>query len=211
MYLIRKAERKDISFLIECILAAESFAGKSTYELIFDLSREQIVQILTQIFEEEIENQEICVKSFAVIQYQNQLVAGCAAWIEGLEGIGSGTLKATALSYYVSDKLKNNPKLDAIAEVNIHRSFHAIQLESFYTIPEFRGKKLSNLLIDFHLGNLKNSDTHLAEIITVSDNYAAIKSYQNANFKIAEKTSSDNPLVKDILGSKGKTLLRRKI
>ncbi len=211
MYLIRKAIPDDIPFLIECILAAEGFAGKSTYEIIFDLSREEITNILTQIFQEDIENQEICLQSFAVIEYQKQLVAGCAAWIEGKEEIGSGTLKATAFSYFVSDKLKNNPKMEAIAEVNITRTFHAIQLESFYTVHEFRGKKLSNLLIDFHIGNLKNKDTHYAEIITVTENTIALKAYQNAGFKIAEVSSSENPLVQEILGGKGKTLLRRKI
>ncbi len=211
MYLIRKAQPRDIPFLINCILAAEGFAGKSTYEFIFDLNPTEVRNFLTQIFEEEIENQEICVNSFAVIEYKNQLIAGCSAWIEGLEGIGSGTLKATAFSYFVANKLKKNPKIDAIADVNIPRTMGAIQLESFYTVPEFRGKKLSHLLIDFHLGNLKNKETHYAEIIAVTENQSAIRAYQNANFKIVEKSSSENPLVLEILGGKGKTLLRRKI
>lgn len=211
MYLIRKAIQNDIPFLIDCILAAEGFAGKSTYEIIFDLSREEVRNILTKIFEEDIENQEICVNSFAVIEYKSQWVAGCAAWIEGKENIGSGTLKATAFSYFVTDKLKNNPKIEALADVNIPRTFGTIQLESFYTIPEFRGKKLSNLLIDFHLGNLKNKAIHAAEIITVTENQSAIRAYQNANFKIVENSTSENPLVKEILGANGKTLLRRKL
>lgn len=211
MYLIRKAKSEDIPFLIDCILAAEGFSGKSTYEHIFDLNPSEVRKLLTQIFEEEIENQEICVKSFAVIEYKNQLVAGCSAWVEGLEGISSGTLKATAFSYFLADKLKNNPKIDALAEVNIPRTIGAIQLESFYTVPEFRGRKLSHLLIDFHLGNLKNKEIHHAEIITVIENQSAIRSYQNANFKIVEKSYSENPLVLEILGGKGKTLLRRKI
>jgi len=211
MYFIRKANHNDIPFLVDCVLAAESFAGKSTYEIIFDLNKTEMVKILTQIFEEDIENQEISVKSFAVIEFNQKLVAGCAAWIEGLEGIGSGTLKATAFSYFVADKLVNNPKIEALANVNVPRSFGAIQLESFYTIPEFRGKKLSHLLIEFHLGNLKNSDTHKAEIIAVTENTSAIRAYQNAGFKIIENSISNDPLVFEILGGKGKSLLTKKI
>jgi|YNPMSStandDraft_2_1061718.scaffolds.fasta_scaffold00184_30 GNAT superfamily N-acetyltransferase len=211
MYLIRKAKPQDIPFLMDCILAAEGFAGKSTYEIIFDLDRNEIKQILTNIFNEGIENQEICVNSFAVVEYKNQLVAGCAAWIEGKDGIGSGTLKATAFSFYVSEKLVNNPKIEALAKVNIPRTMGAIQLEGFYTIPDFRGKKISNLLIDFHIGNLRNADVHKAEIITVTENTSAIRAYQNAGFKIIENSFSDDPLVKEILGGSGKTLLARKI
>lgn len=211
MYLIRKAQPNDIPFLVNCILAAESHAGKSTYELMFDLKQEEVRNLLIKIFEEEIENQEICLQSFAVIEYNHQLIAGCAGWIEGREGISSGTLKATALSYLIPDKLINNPKVNAIAEVNIPRTNGAIQLESFYTITEFRGKKLSHLLIDFHIGTLKNKNIHYAEIITVNNNHSALRSYQNANFKIIENTVSENPLVLEILGGTGKTLLRRKL
>lgn len=209
MYQIRKALPTDLSFLIVCVLQAESLTGKSTYETLLNYNASQTIQLLKGIFLEEIEDQELCVQSFAVVTYGGEAVAGCAAWIECLNGTPSNTLKATALHFLTQQNFQNNPYFQALSEVNIPRTPMTIQLESFFTHPEFRGKNLAQLLIEFHLSNLQSPEIQFAEIQAVNENTSAIKAYQKAGFSAQKTTSSTNPLVHQLLGGTGKTLLQK--
>lgn len=211
MYQIRKALPSDLPFLIECVLQAESLSGKSTYETLLNFNATQTTNLLKSIFEEEIEDQEVCVHSFAVVTYRGEPVAGCAAWIECLNGTPSNTLKATALHFLTQQNFQNNPFFHALADVNIPRTPMTIQLESFYTHPEFRGKNLAQLLIEFHLFYLQSPEIKFAEIQTVNENLPAIKAYQKAGFSMYQQTSSTDPLVYQLLGGSGKTLLQKSI
>ena len=70
----RKAEEKDIPFLIETIVAAEkSGTDVFSYSKIFELPELEIRKILADILAEDVTGQELCYSDYLMAEYEEKV------------------------------------------------------------------------------------------------------------------------------------------
>jgi ribosomal protein S18 acetylase RimI-like enzyme len=213
---IRKAHPTDADLIIEAIIAAEkSNSPLLSYSAIFGMSEEEVEDLLRQALEEEIEGQEICHAHFLIAEVDGRPAAACASWIEGMDGVPSGQIKANVLFHLIGKDKWNAAaeKLKAVAETNIERTAGAAQIESVYTRPEFRGKGLTAMLINEHFKQHKEQNPGLekAQVILLKNNTSAESAYGKAGFvKTAERTSN-HPLAGELLPCPAKIMMEKKL
>lgn len=212
---IRRAAPADADFIADAIIAAEkSGSNLLSYSAIFDLSEDEVREVLKQVMDEEIEGQEICLSHFLVAEVNEEPAGACACWIEAKDGVPSGQMKANIL-YHVLGKEKWDKaaeKLKAIAETNIERTSGAAQIESVYTKKEFRGRGITALLIEEHIKQLKqHASPGKAQVILLSNNADAERAYTRAGFKKIAERRGTSSLLKEILPGDGKVMMERQI
>lgn len=178
----RPATHNDVELLTEAIIASEK-SGTNTlfYQSVFGLDEAETAELISNIFEEEIEGQEWYIPGFVIAEWDGNPAACLSHWVEGATGLGSGMLKAQALSYFLGALWQNaRPLLDAISVVQIPRTQGTLQLENIYTRPEFRGKGIASELINHVIES--NGNCPAAEIQLMAENKAALASYTKCGF-----------------------------
>ncbi len=213
---IRNANENDLDFLVEAIYYAEKSGTEIfSYSTIFNLSEEEIKQILRNIIAENEGYCELSLDSFLVAEIDNKLVGTVAGWVEAMDEIPSALAKANMLfSNLPSQAIENAISLNKIlSEIHIERTEHALQLESIYTNKDFRGKGIAKLLIDKHIELAKQKDktVKIAQIILADNNSSAINTYKNAGFELTLHPKTENKEILKYLPSNGKLLMEKKI
>jgi GNAT superfamily N-acetyltransferase len=192
----RKAQPKDIDFIIEAILESErSGTDILSWSRILSISEIQTAELVRNILEEEIEGQEWNLPSFYIAESDSRPAAALSAWIESQNGMASGLLKAQAISWLLPQSWKAaEAKLRQVSAVQIPRLAGALQLENIYTHPDFRGQRLAGQLITFVIQEKLQTHPELtkAEIQLMGENTRALNSYTQCGFlKRAESAVSD--------------------
>ena len=189
---IRQATSEDIPFLIKAIIEAEkSGSEKISYCTLFGLSEEALIKILTPILLEDLEGQQLCISGFYIALIKNRPVATCCSWIEGQIGMKSSIITGSLLGEYLpkinfEEGVKKNELLKGI---HIERKKEYLQIESVYTVPEFRGNGLIRKLIQYHVLNQMRLFPQLQylQIIIAETNATAFTAYQKLGFQLKQK------------------------
>jgi GNAT superfamily N-acetyltransferase len=212
-YTIRPATLQDVPFLARAIREAEAGGGgAATYERLFDLTETECLATLAAMLEEEIDGSELSVGAFLLAEdAANQPIAACAAWVEGAEGQPSSLLKAQLLHHTLGPERFRaaQPRLRLLAEVALERTQGALQLESFFTHPNARGKGIARQLIAAQLH--RHPAARRAEIQLTTANAAARAAYARAGFAEQATRRHPSPELAHLLGADGKVLLARAI
>lgn len=213
---IRKAQEKDVDFLIETIIHAEKSGTENlSYCKFFSISEAELTSILKEILEEDIEGQELCISGFLIAFIDNKPVGAICSWIEGSDGNPAAILKANIFYHFfgmekceqASDKLK-------IAEaLTLEREIGAIQIESVYVHESARGKGISKKLIIEHVKNHLSSSPEVkkVQIILAKTNDNAFFAYKNAGFEIVNEKHTDNKEVLNLLPSDTLVLMENSV
>lgn len=212
---IRKAEIKDFEFILDGILASEkSNTDILSYCKIFSITENQVRDLITAIFEEEIENQEWNMDSFYIAEINGEKAACVSAWTEGKDGIASGILKVQAMSYILGNVWNQSAKnLQLAASVQIPRLTGALQIENIYTAPQFRGQGIAGELIKKTIEMNKTSypDLTTAEIQLMANNQPAVVSYTKCGFLQRTIATATNPDVLNLLPGDSKISLVKNV
>lgn len=199
-FTIRRANIKDIDFLIETIIEAEK-AGTDilSYSTVFDLSKSEVEHYLKDILLEEVDGCELSVSNFLVAEQNELLIAASCAWVEGSEGIPSSILKGNLLNYFLPKRcieraIKLNPKLQVL---QFEYKPNAIHFGVGYVKKEYRGNNLLGILkqeqINYLIGKKSTISEAFVEIF--GNNLPAIKTNLNLGFEINEiKESADKDI-----------------
>lgn len=215
--IIRRATAKDIDFLTEAIIAAEKSGSQMpvSYSGIFSLSEEETNDLLRSALEEEIEGQELCPLHFLIAEINEKPAATCASWIEAVDGVSSGQVKANILFHLLGKEKWDQAaeRLKAVAETNIERERGAVQVESVYTKPEYRGKGLTARIIEKHLEQHKKEHPSLkkAQVILLKNNTSAASAYHRAGFELSAEKTGAHPLIPTLLPCSSKIMMEKKI
>src|SRR5688572_18410769 len=87
MLTFRKAQPKDINFIIEAILESErSGTDVLSWSRILSISETETAELVRNILEEEIEGQEWHLPSFYIAESDGRPAAALSAWIESANG-----------------------------------------------------------------------------------------------------------------------------
>lgn len=214
--IIRDANINDIPFIVETIVEAEkSGTNIFSYNTIFGLSEEEAKKNIENMLLEEVDDCELSISSFKIAVLNNIIAGATAAWIEGFQGLSSTMLKGNLLNYTLPIECIEKAKLFSpiLKGVHIENTNNSIQLGLVYVKKKYRGMGLVSLLIDNHIGFLKQKRKEITEVYVqvFSNNLAAIKAYEKAGFSIVKSKKSSNKIILKLLPFNEKTLMLRKL
>ena len=151
-YIFRNAVAGDIPFLADTVIAAEkSNSDKLGFTTLFNVPEAKAKELVTAMFEEEIEGCELSVSSYIVVEYNEKAVAAFGGWIENFgENMPSKILKSNLVGYTFGresiEYLKERAYM--IKDMIVEREPGALQLEYLFVSEDHRGKKLADGLIE---------------------------------------------------------------
>ena len=205
---VRKATATDLNFLVEAVINAEkSGTDVLSYSTIFKLEEDDVRKILSEMIAENEGYCELSIDNFLIAEINGEYAGAIASWVEGADEIPSAIVKANLLfSFMPKESLLNLREISGmLEEVHIPRFVGALQLESIYTVPTFRGMGIAKLLIEKHIEKTKTEfpEMNKAQIILSDINNAALNAYKNAEFELTLHKISKNPLITEFLPSMG--------
>ena len=213
--IIRRAEIKDIEFIIKGIIESEkSGTARLSYSGIFFLSESNVKEIFGDILKENIPGQQFCLSNFLIAETGNEYAGTCCSWIEGETGIASSIIRASLLLDFIDSNNIEATKyrLKIAAEVNIPRENGTIQIENVFVEEKFRGKGISGMLIQKHIELQKPAaNVPKVQIILSKTNENAFRSYLKSGFKIVEERTSDNREILEFLPSDTNILMEKEL
>ncbi|MDD5571070.1 MAG: GNAT family N-acetyltransferase [Bacteroidales bacterium] len=212
---IRRAEEKDIDFLIKAIIEAEkSGTDKISYCNIFKVNETELKNILKEILLEDIEGQELCISGFLIAEVNEKYAGAICSWIECENEVQSKIIKANILFHYLGKERCDNAAatFGFLENIHIEREKSCLQIESVYVENEFRGMGICNKLIKEHVKKHsgKNSSFKKVQIILAKTNDNAYKAYKKIGFEIVKEKFSDNTEILSILPSNRMILMECK-
>jgi ribosomal protein S18 acetylase RimI-like enzyme len=217
-YIIRKATKADVGFLIEAIIQAEK-GNKDTLGLstLFELTENEVRSYLKSMLEEEVDGCEFSISSFLIAEYDGSPCAAVGGWIEGenVEHMTSSILKANLLGFSIPNgKIRNiHSKSDLIKDILIERELGTLQIEYVYVDKKHRGKNLSKALIHAHIQACINQNPNIKyiQVQVFANNEPAVKLYLGLGFKVMRSFDSYNDQILKYLPGKSKLLMQKPI
>lgn len=189
---IRKAEAKDLPFIIDCIIESEKSGGDIfPYSAALGVSISRFSQILLDIFDEEINDQPWCLDHWYIAESPDgTAAAGLSSWVEGKSDVSSDMLKAQMLNYFLKNEWQESQdKLTVLSSVTIPRKSQYVQLEHLYTHPSHRGKGYMKNLINGVFNTFENSNF---EIQVLESNKNAVSLYEYIGFSVNERQCNED-------------------
>lgn len=210
--IIREAGPEHRQFLASAIVEADcSGTSRSAYAALFQLNDAELYDLFLRIFELDLEDCEYALSAFCVAETEGRAVAACAAWMEEENSIPSWQYKLSALRAALSpDSFSHLLSLQAqVSGIMPARTAGAVQMESVFILPEFRGQGLFQQMLQHQKSRFegRNSAPELMQIISYDNNETAIRAYQKAGFREKLKTKIDSAFVKAHYPSCGMVLM----
>lgn len=214
----RPATVEDVDFIAEGVRIAERVPASedlSVYEAVFGFTRAELDRFLSSTLTQDGGDYPLTFGTFFVLEREGSPVACCAGWIEAAHGVPSGHIAAMAISRFLGGKRwrERAPFIRALAESAPPRTPMALQLESFYTAPDFRGRGSTRRLIEGAIADLapNAASPAIAEISLLAENRQAAGAYSKAGFESAWSTPSVNEVFRGLTGSRGFIQMRRNL
>lgn len=212
--LIRGATIKDIPFLVQAIIEAEkSGTDKLSYSTIFGLSEPDVHRILTKVLLEEVDNCELSVSSFMIVEAKGKIISCLSSWIESRDGTPSSVIKGNLLNYTlphwcIENAIKVN---DIIRDLNIEYIPNTIVIGVGYVNPDNRGSGLGPLLITKQIETLSKATPDISDayVAIFESNIPSIRSVEKLGFEIIKKVESSNDEILKYLPFNKKVLMRK--
>lgn len=198
-YLIRQATVDDIDFIVDTIVAAEkSSTGNLGLANYFEVTEDQLRQYLREMLEEEIDGCEFSVSSFLVAEDKGRVVGAVGGWVEGEneDGMTSSELKSNLLGYILPKDtiLCTQNKIEIVKDLQIEREQGAYQMEYSYTLPEYRGHHVSQMIKQKHFEKAEGCGCRKVQTHVFASNNTNIRINEYLGFNIVSKNTSKHPL-----------------
>lgn len=204
-YLIRKATVKDIPFLAQVVISAEK--GNSdllNYSTLFNLSENEVYDLIVQMFEHGVDGCEFSVSSYLVAEYNKEPVAAFGAWVEKLDGQRTSNIIKSNLIGFTFKKESLEflaTKSHIMKNIIPEREPYSLQLECLFVQENHRGQGLANRLTqkleDINIS--EHPDLRKIQVQLYANNEQAISVYRKNGFSIAKSYKSDKDEIFDYL------------
>jgi RimJ/RimL family protein N-acetyltransferase len=223
--IIRNAKESDIEFVIDSIISAEkSGTDKIITCGVFSISESEFRVILREIVLNGIQDYEYSLDGFIVAEFEGRPIGAMVSWIEEHSGFSSAILKANVFIPYIKQEKKEDIShtLQLMKNYGIRRTPNTIQIEFFYVLNEFRGRRIISKLITHAISKLLFVDDKIkrVEVVLMKDNISSFNVLKRMGFeictevviteeKILEIFPSDTKIQMYIEGEKLKKLLEK--
>lgn len=211
--ILRNATLNDIPFLVETIIEAEKSGTEVlSYTTIFGLSESETKHYIALMLEEEIDGCELSVSAFLLAEIDGVVAAAVCAWVEGLEGVSSSTLKGNLLKFTLPEKsFENIQELNTIIkELHIDYINDSVQIGLVYVSELARGKGIVQMLLNEKITQLKEAYNTSNDVYVqvFGNNIAAIKAYEKVGFNSVLSKNAVNVDIEKYLPSSKKILMK---
>lgn len=211
--ILRNATLNDIPFLVETIIEAEKSGTEVlSYTTIFGLSESEAKHYIALMLEEEIDGCELSVSAFLLAEIDGVVVAAVCAWVEGVEGVSSSTLKGNLLKFTLPEKsFENIQELNSIIkELHIDYINNSVQIGLVYVSELARGKGIVQMLLKEKITQLKGAYNTSNDVYVqvFGNNIAAIKAYEKVGFNSVLSKNAVNVDIEKYLPSSKKILMK---
>jgi len=193
----KQAAEEDIDFVIEAIIEADK-AGSKVISMcnVFELSEEEYKKILKDVLAMDVEDYDFYLSGFLICKSGDEYVGAAGSWLEGAEGIASGTIKTSILFPYLMEEniesIKKN--LLTIKEIGLKRDFGAMQLEYVYVREKYRGCGIFyQIAARIIKRNLRKYSFTKVQSELVKNNYKSFSAFSKFGFKLADEKGTANP------------------
>ncbi len=194
-YIVDKANKSDIGFIVNAVLEIEKKGKSNTYNQLFNTSTKETFEILSSIFEDqEIENTELSLNTYRVIRNEQGNTIAClsiiytnAEYYINKSELFLDFLPTKSASYFIQ-MVQQLPNTKEVSE-------NKLFLEYIYTDPYFRGKGLATQLIESQYNNPKIKNEIYINVL--GNNETAINYYKKLGciVDIEVVIDKDTPLV----------------
>jgi GNAT superfamily N-acetyltransferase len=209
---VHQAVQDDIPFIIEGIFEAEKSGGNTiTSCVVFDISADEFKELLTTLLSEDIEDYDYYLSGFFIAEYNGIRIGTCGSWIEGINDLPSGMIKANMLLQNLSREkiMFGNKQVRIIKDINFSREKGTIQLEHFYVVEPYRRKgvasKIMYSIIKYY--HSLNSSLEKVQGIMFKDNCKSFNMHLKNGYVETETKTSENPEVLTVFPYKSRTLM----
>jgi ribosomal protein S18 acetylase RimI-like enzyme len=210
-YIVREATLDDAGYIAKAIIEAEK-SGSSvlSYSTVFNISEEQVKDILINILNEEIDGCEFSISSYLVAEIDNNVAGTIGAWVENKKE-PSSFIKSNMLGYYLPESSISFASKEAkvTSELIIDHVEGALSIVVAYISPEHRGKKLFGLLTDAHIK--RNPGITELSLQVMANNLPAIRSYEKYGFTVCLSKKTDDERILKFLPYNEKLLMKKKV
>ena len=197
--LLRKASKNDIPFLAKILLLAET-SGKEliSYRKMFPLSEEELLKGFEIALDNDEPGHGLTYLTFLIAEVDGMPAAAACGYIEGEFGSSNHLMTGALMTGFNTERVIEAYKKNSIfKEVQIAKSYGALQIDSVATLAEYRGKGLFKMIFDEHCRIAILNGCKLLEIQVWAGNDAAVKTYQKLgcviiNEKYLNFTDEDN-------------------
>lgn len=191
---IRKATQKDCEFISRIILLAESTGFEVTsYEKMFNMPREELLQKMTKIVNNESTGHPLCYDSFYLAEVDGAPAAGLSAYVEGSKGSSNHLMTGALMSEFDREALQNGfVFLAKHKEIQIPKTYNTLQLDCIATIPEHFGKGLFSKLLNHVEAEHFSKNITCIEIQVWKFNKKAVSIYKAKNYSITSVHNSNS-------------------
>ncbi len=212
--IIRRAEERDIPFLIEAIVEAEKSGTELfSYSSIFELPEKDVRNLFAKILTEDVQGQELCYSDYLVAEVNGQPAGVVAAWVEHESGQSSSILKGTLLNYFFPGENveKAIAKKNLLDDLRFEPEVGALIIDICYTAANYRGQGIVSRLINtqFRLHLKRNPSLKLSQIDVLNTNVAAFKVYEKLGYVVKEEKRSNDPLILKLLPSNALLIMEK--
>ncbi len=213
-YIIRKATLDDIPFLSEAIIAAEKGASNNlSFSTLFNLPESKVRELLISILEEEVDGCEFSVNNYSIAEFEGKPVGSSCGWIEGFKEEPSHVLKSNLISYtFPKESLQSLiSKSGLIKGIVIAREEMAMQLEYGYIVPEHRGRKIIESLIDDLTRSCLSIYPELKKVQVqyFKNNIRVIKLFNLLGYEVAKEVVVDDDEILKYIPCNTKVLMEK--
>jgi ribosomal protein S18 acetylase RimI-like enzyme len=183
---IRKATQKDCEFISQIILLAESTGFEVTsYEKMFNMSREELLVKLTSIVNNESTGHPLCFDSFYLAEVDGVRAAGLSAYVEGLNGKSNHLMTGALMSEFDRETLQSGFNfLAKHKEIQIAKTNKTLQLDCIATMPKHFGKGLFSKLLNHIEVEHFSKNIECIEIQVWKLNKKAVSIYKAKDYSI---------------------------
>jgi ribosomal protein S18 acetylase RimI-like enzyme len=211
--ILRRAKLSDIPFLVETILEAEKSGTEIlSYSTIFGLSEEDVKSTIANMLEEDVDNCELSISSFLLAESDEVPIGAVCAWIEGVDGVSSSTLKGNLLSFSLPKASLDSAQLinQMIKELHIEYLPNTIQVGLVYVKKDARGQGLVGKLVSHKIEELKLLKPKVQDVYVqvFGHNVSAIRAYEKIGFQTVFSKFAKSEEIISYLPSSTKILMK---
>lgn len=198
-YKIKKAELKDVLFIINAIVEAEkSNLGEAITSKLFNISESDYKLFLDKILCEDIPNYDLSLSSFIIAFEDEKPVATICYWCEQLNGLSSDFLRMNAYKFFMKphsfDFFIKETYMIA-KEFSLSREPLTLQFDSLFVEDSYRGKGLTKMLMNWAIEDtLKNNSLiYKAQHQFIKQNIFSLNGQIKLGFEIIDEIQSTHP------------------
>jgi predicted GNAT family acetyltransferase len=210
--IVRQAVKDDIPFIIEGIIEAEKSGGNTiTSCVVFDLTILEFKDILKTLLAEDVEDYDYYLNGFFIAEHDGKPIGTCGSWVEGINDLPSGMIKANMLLQNLSREkiMFGNKQVRIIKDLNFPREKGTIQLEHIYVSEPFRRKGVASKIIYSIVKYYKSLNQTVEKVqgILFKDNFKSFNMHLKNGYVETETKTSSNPEVLTVFPYQSRTLM----